>query len=216
LDHDHHRELKVLEAIGEDGRASQRTLSSRLGIALGLTNLYLKRLVRKGYVKCVSVQSNRVRYLLTPRGLSQKTRLTYEYMEHSLRLYRETRRHLGGVLKAVVDQGFRRVAIFGTGEPAELAYMSLKELGLEPVAIFAQESDGQFLGMPIRAIADHGSVTYDLVVVATLDNPQPLVTQLLEAGVAKAKLCTLRPPPSARTAKRSRVTTIALPESLDN
>ena len=83
-----HRELKVLEAIADDERLTQRGLATRLGIALGLTNLYLKRLVRKGYVKCVNVHSNRVLYLITPKGIVEKTRLTYEFMEYSLQVYR--------------------------------------------------------------------------------------------------------------------------------
>ncbi len=77
-----HRNLQALEAIAEDSRITQRTLSSRLGIALGLTNIYLRRLVRKGYIKCVNVQSNRLRYLLTPKGIAEKTRLTYEFMQY--------------------------------------------------------------------------------------------------------------------------------------
>src|SRR5687767_9748398 len=69
------RNLQALEAIAEDDRLTQRSLASKLGIALGLTNIYLKRLVRKGYVKCVNIQSNRLQYLLTPKGITEKTRL---------------------------------------------------------------------------------------------------------------------------------------------
>ena len=51
MDVEEHRDLKLLEAVHEDSRVTQRSLSSKLGIALGLTNIYLKRLVRKGYIK---------------------------------------------------------------------------------------------------------------------------------------------------------------------
>ena len=44
------RELAVLEAIEKDEQITQRSLASALGIALGLANLYLNRLVRKGYI----------------------------------------------------------------------------------------------------------------------------------------------------------------------
>jgi DNA-binding MarR family transcriptional regulator len=184
---------RILSEIDAQPHVSQRSLASRLGIALGLTNLYLKRLVRKGYVKCVNTRPNRVRYLLTPTGLAEKTRLTYEFMEHSLRLYRETRHHLRAVLQAGVSEGCRTVAIYGVGEPAELAYMSLKELGLEPVAVFGPSGEAPFLGMPVRPIEDHRLVAYDLMVVASLQNPAALVSQLVDAGVVEAKVCTLRP-----------------------
>src|SRR5205807_3235936 len=67
MDIEAHRDLKLLEEVEKDSRVTQRGLAHQLGIALGLTNIYLKRLVRKGYIKCVNVQSNRISYLITPR-----------------------------------------------------------------------------------------------------------------------------------------------------
>src|SRR5919106_2307875 len=104
MDIEDRRDLRLLEAVEEDSRVTQRGLASKLGIALGLTNIYLKRLVRKGYVKCVNVQSNRLRYLLTPTGIAEKTRLTYEFMEYSLFLYGQVRQHLRTVLEPAVRQ----------------------------------------------------------------------------------------------------------------
>src|SRR5260221_1013679 len=154
MDIEAHRDLKLLEAVAEDSRVTQRNLATKLGIALGLTNIYLRRLVRKGYIKCVNVQSNRISYLLTPRGITEKARLTYEFMDYSLHLYADVRQHLRRTLRACAEAD-RRVAIFGRGEAAELAYLSLKEAGLEPVAVFDVERGHDFLGMPVRPIADH-------------------------------------------------------------
>jgi len=69
----------LLEAVEQNARVTQRTLSNQLGIALGLTNIYVKRLVRKGCIKVVNVKPNRIAYLLTPRGVAEKARLTYEF-----------------------------------------------------------------------------------------------------------------------------------------
>src|SRR5258708_22982970 len=86
MDIEAHRDLKLLEAVEADSRITQRGLSTQLGIALGLTNIYLKRLVRKGCIKCVNVQSNRITYLLTPPGIAEKLRPTYQFMAFSLHL----------------------------------------------------------------------------------------------------------------------------------
>ena len=51
MDIEARRDLKLLEAVEQDSRVTQRSLAGRLGIALGLTNIYLKRLARKGYIK---------------------------------------------------------------------------------------------------------------------------------------------------------------------
>ena len=71
-----HRDLRLLEAVHEDSQVTQRGLASKLGIALGLANIYLKRMIHKGYIKCVNVQPNRISYLITPRGIAEKARLT--------------------------------------------------------------------------------------------------------------------------------------------
>lgn len=187
------RQLTVLDAVERDRHITQRTLSAKLGIALGLTNIYIKRLIRKGYIKCVSVPPNRWAYYITPQGLAEKSRLTYDYMNYSLRLYREVRQHLSEVLRPCHEDGVERIAVFGTGEAAELAYLSLKEQGLEPVAIFAAQGGGRFLGMPVRGLEECALVAFDRLIVATLESPDPLVTQLMHAGIPSSKLLTLKP-----------------------
>ena len=187
-------ELNLLEALEQDGRVTQRGLAAKLGMALGLTNIYLKRLVRKGYIKCVNVQPNRLRYLITPTGMVEKTRLTYEYMEYSLRLYRETRQRFRAEMTQRLDGQRSRVAIYGTGEAAELAYPCLKELGIEPVAVFDGNVGGEFLGMRVRNVSGHRDIAYDLMVVATMANPEPLLTTLAGHGVPSDRLVLLREP----------------------
>lgn len=187
------RSLRLLEAVAEDRTITQRSLAAKLGVALGLANLYLKRLARKGFIKCVNVQSNRLIYLITPKGISEKTRLTYEFMEYSLSLYKQTRRHLHGALQPQIRSGAKRAAIYGTGEAAELAYLSLKEHGIEPAAIFDGHGGGEFLGMSVRDIADHAQVDFDLLIVATLDDPQSEIDKLTSRGVLRHQLVTVRP-----------------------
>jgi DNA-binding MarR family transcriptional regulator len=193
MDVESRRELTVLDAVARDQHITQRSLAAKLGIALGLTNIYLKRLIRKGYIKCINVQSNRLLYLITPQGIAEKSRLTYEFMDYSLHLYREVRQHLSEVLRPCKDDGHQRIAVFGTGEAAELAYLSLREQGLEPVAIFETEAGGTFLGMPVRGLDECATVPFDRLIVATLDKPDPLVTRLIDAGVPREKLLTLKP-----------------------
>lgn len=192
MDVEERRNLQTLEAIAEDDHLTQRTLANRLGIALGLTNIYLKRLVRKGYVKCVNLQSNRLRYLLTPNGIAEKSRLTYEFMQYSLFLYGQVRQHLYTVLEPYAHDGRTRVAVYGTGEAAELAYLSIAELGLEMVAVFDGGSNGQFLGRPVRHIAQHGEVPFDLLLVATFRYADSIVEDLVRLGVPRERLVTLR------------------------
>ena len=201
MDVEAHRDLRLLEAVHQDGRVTQRGLAGKLGMALGLANVYLKRMVHKGFIKVVNVQPNRITYLVTPRGIAEKARLTYEFMDYSLHLYGEVRQHLRTALQACAEAG-KRVAICGSGEAAELAYLSLKESGLEPVAVFDHEGQREFLGMPVLPITDHARVEFDLIIVATLEPSGRQLQELLDAGVPSEKLFPLRqepvPPPASR------------------
>ena len=192
MDFSRHRDLRLLEAIEQDQRITQRSLARKLDIALGLANVYLKRMIRKGYIKCVSIPSNRLLYLITPKGIAEKTRLSYEFMEYSLELYREARRQLHAVLEPVARDGSKRVAIFGSGEAAELAYLSLKEYGLEPVAILGMADGREFLGFPVQDVKAFPLSKYDLVIVATLEAPASTARELVNLGVPRERLVTLR------------------------
>jgi DNA-binding Lrp family transcriptional regulator len=191
MDVESHRDLRLLEAVQQDSRVTQRSLASQLGIALGLANIYLKRMIRKGYIKVVNVQPNRISYLITPRGIAEKMRLTYEFMDYSLHLYSEVRQHLRAALQDCAAAG-KRVAICGSGEAAELAYLSLKESGLEPVAVFDVNGGHEFLGMHVRSVGEHASVDYDLMIVASLDPSGQMTADVLKAGVPREKLFPLR------------------------
>jgi DNA-binding MarR family transcriptional regulator len=101
------RDLLLLTEVERNGAVTQRSLATKLGVALGLTNLYLKRLARKGYIKITTIPSQRVRYLLTPQGFAEKSRLTYLYMQYSLSRTIEVRARRADavVVVSVVDHG---------------------------------------------------------------------------------------------------------------
>src|SRR5262245_37772362 len=199
MERQHERDLEILTAIEEGGPLTQRALAQRLGVALGLANLYLKRLARKGSIKIVEfprkpAARKRLRYLLTPTGMAEKTRLTYEHMAYSLNLYRRARHALRESLSQLPERGAKRIALFGTGEAAEVAYLTLRELGLEPLGVFAAEAGGQFLGFPVRAVAELSAEDADAVIVATFERPEPALAELSALGLARERIVTLREP----------------------
>src|SRR5207253_10530637 len=111
------RNLEILNAIGEGHPLTQRALAQRLGVALGLTNLYLKRLAKKGFIKITEFPRKpharkRLRYIVTPKGLLEKSRLQYEYMSYSLGIYRRTRQTLREALSHLPGNGAKRVVLY--------------------------------------------------------------------------------------------------------
>lgn len=197
MDQEQRRTLEILTELSGDTPVSQRGLASRVGIALGLINLYLKRLARKGYIKMRAVPPNRVRYYLTPTGFAEKTRLTYAWMEDSLRLYRETRRALKEALAPYARPGGRRLILYGTGEAAELAYLTLRELGLDVVGVVgADGASGSFLGFPIGTPADLVPEGAELILVASFRGVEGMVDALRRLGIPPERILVPIPIPS--------------------
>ena len=187
------RDFEILTELARGEPTTQRGLARKLGIALGLANLYLKRLARKGYIKVTTIPPNRIRYLLTPTGLAEKTHLTYEYMEYSLQLYGQTRRLLREALLPLARQGKRRVAIYGMTEAAELAFLTLREIGLEVTAVIGEDGDRRtFLGIPVRPLSAIAPDGLDLVIVASFAAADEAVTAVTACGIPRDKILTLR------------------------
>ena len=196
MDVEAHRDLRLLEAVHKDSRVTQRGLASKLGIALGLANIYLKRMVHKGFIKVVNVQPNRISYLVTPRGIAEKARLTYEFMDYSLHLYGEVRQHLRDGVAGL--RGGRQAR-------GDLRQRRGRRAGV-PVAegIGARTGGGVRQGQAatissacrVLPIAEHAQVEFDLIIVATLDRSGQQAADLLAAGVPRDKLFPLRQEPA--------------------
>lgn len=127
------RELILLEQIEHDPDISQATLAAQLGVAVGTVNWHLKRLVSKGYVKVKRAQRRKLRYIITPEGIALRARLTINYIETSMRLYRRTRQRVLELLQEVQQSGYDRVCIQGDGDMAEICRLTCLEQGVTVV-----------------------------------------------------------------------------------
>ena len=184
------RDLLLLSELDRNSAATQRTLATKLGVALGLTNLYVKRLARKGYIK-VATPRNRVRYLLTPQGFAEKSRLTYQYMQYSLSYYREMRGRLKDMLSSLEWTKGQRVAICGTGELAELAYLALREMNIDCIGFVDGNTRDTFLACPVSSPDRITAWQLDRVLIADLDQAEAYEEQLVQSGIPREKLLRL-------------------------
>jgi DNA-binding MarR family transcriptional regulator len=184
------RDLQLLNEVEQNAAVTQRSLAGKLGVALGLTNLYLKRLARKGYIKITNIPRHRIKYLLTPQGMAEKSRLTYLYMQYSLSYYRDMRQRLKVVLTGLASTGVKRIVIYGTGELAELAYISLREMNLTLVG-FVDGNQGTFLSYPLWPVETLPNWEFDTVLIADLEEAQKIQARLVRVGVPQEKIATL-------------------------
>ena len=191
---DAHRqyEHQILDAIDGSQSLSQRSLANSLGIALGLTNLLVRRLVRKGWVRVTRIQANRVGYFLTPAGVAEKARLSRLSLQHAIGFYNTARVRIRESLSTVGGPD-TRIVLYGTGDVAEIAYVCLQETSLRLVAVVGETRKRQFFGVPVYAVDNLrdgkvGETPFDRVVVASFEN-QDRPRETLEAlGVAPERV----------------------------
>lgn len=202
---DDYRDLQLLREIASRSSVTQRSLAKRYGLALGLTNFLIRRLITKGYVKIVNLERKRLRYLITPRGLAEKARLSYDYLEYSLYFYREIRAFLTRALSVIAQTPGARIVLYGTSEVAEVACLILQEEGVDLVAVIEDEPDSRrtLVNNPVRPLEALRDLACDWVVVASLRDVDGAVQRLSEIGVPREKILAIASPagePSAPAA----------------
>jgi DNA-binding MarR family transcriptional regulator len=171
-------ELNLLAAIERDSSVTQRSLARDLGIALGLANAYLRRCVRKGLVKMREVPINRYGYYLTPQGFAEKSRLTAEYLAVSLDFFRRARTDCAAVFQHCEAQGWRRLALYGAGELAEIATLGAGESAVAVVCVIDPDKAGRHCaGLPVladlaAAREAAGEAGLDAVILTDMRAPQ--------------------------------------------
>jgi DNA-binding MarR family transcriptional regulator len=125
------RDLSLLEQIEHNPDVTQASLANQLGVAVGTVNWHLKRLVAKGYVKVKRAERRKLRYIITSEGIALRARLTVDYIEQSMLLYRSVRNRVREHLGEVKSAGFDSVNIQGEGDIADICRLTCLEQGVK-------------------------------------------------------------------------------------
>lgn len=164
--------LGLLESVERDGGTSQRRLAAELGIALGLVNAYLRRCVKKGLVKVAHAPARRYAYYLTPQGFAEKSRLTVEYLSYSFSFFRSARADCAAALAQASARGWRRVALAGVSDLAEISTICALESGVMIAAVVDPAADvPSFIGLPVVATFADVPEPCDAVLLTDLKDP---------------------------------------------
>jgi DNA-binding MarR family transcriptional regulator len=160
--------LRMLEAFEENPSQTQRDLSKKLKISLGMVNAFTKRLAKKGFFKVRTIPKGRVQYIITPNGIAEKTRLTYQYILYSIQYYKSMRDKLKNILNTLSNQEKKRVFFYGISELAEIAYITLQETDIKLIGVIDDNMRGQkFMGLRIEGTDRLKTTSTNEVVIIT-------------------------------------------------
>ncbi len=188
--------LQILDELSNNSHITQRDLSKRLGVALGLVNRYVKRLIKKGYVEASKVERNRLHYLITPKGIKEKSTLTYNHLQRAYNIFKDLKERSTMCFKQLASDGAKRIVFYGTSEVAEVAFLSLHTAGLTLVGVvdgnLAREESSApraFCGYPVSSIESLKDITYDKVIIVQLDYEKDIQRALATQGIPEEKIC---------------------------
>lgn len=194
---DSYKSLQLLDEISKGESLSQRDISKKLNIALGLVNSYLKNLVSKGYVTIKTIPAKRYAYYLTPKGFSEKTRLTYQLLQDYTNIYREARRDFQKLFHDLSLSGAKKVVFAGIDEVAEIAYLSLQEVDIELAGAFDDAKKGsKFFKTIVLPFHEIHSMDYDRVILSAFLRRDEVYQRLLENRVSEDNILAIYDIPS--------------------
>jgi DNA-binding MarR family transcriptional regulator len=176
-------ELDILRHVERTPRLNNRMAAKKLGVSVKLAHQVLKRMVKKGLLHVAEINSRRWEYFLTPKGIAEKTRLTVEFLDFSMRFYREARRRSAELCRELAEAGKTDVAFLGAGELAEIVYLGVQEWGLELAAVFDDNGPERFMNMPVQLVDELAGSKTDAVIVCLYDVREPMGRHYLPSEV---------------------------------
>ena len=182
LDHEERITLNLLDVVEENSAITQRSLAAELGVALGLTNTYLKRCAKKGFIKVQQVPSNRYAYYLTPHGFAEKSRLTAEYLKQSFNFFRLAKSQSSDLLQQCADRGWSRIALTGKSDLTEITILSATERQIELAGIIdgdAAKTTSIYMNLPVVSkLSELG--TLNALIVTNMEKPQKTFNEAVQ------------------------------------
>jgi len=185
LDRNDLYKYEILSQFEKAPGTSNRIMTAKLGCSIKLAHGLIADLIHRGYVSVLKHNSRRWDYLLTPAGIAEKARLTAEFLDFTFRFYHEARKRSSQVCSDISRTGRRDVALLGSGQLAEIAYLGIKEWGLELLEVYDLAGGGKFLGFETRDACQLGGSRADFIVVCLFDVARPMSEGYLPSGVPR-------------------------------
>ena len=162
--------LHILSDISNGIFHSQRKISRQLGISVGLANLYIKRCMKKGWIKLQTVPKRRYIYYLTPKGFIEKSKLTAEYLSSSFSLYRNMRKDCLKILTKCKKEN-NKIVLYSGSELSEVFILTAKEINLEFYGIVIPNSNlKNFFGIKVFPKVSKNSVKIETIILCDIQN----------------------------------------------
>jgi DNA-binding MarR family transcriptional regulator len=181
--------LLLLEAIGEEDHLSQRELARKLNISLGLVNTFINKLLTQGIFKTFKLPKNRSRYILSPKGIAEKAKLTRKYLKYSIGYYQEVKRRVAGLLSMLAESEKIKIIFYGAGDLCEIACIIIGENNKGNATIIDDKKSGRTIcGHEIHKETKLEDTSFDALIIMDYENNSSIRSYLIDKGIPAHKI----------------------------
>ncbi len=121
------REFELINVIGAEMGSNQRSLSRCLSLSLGTTNILIRRLISKGYIRIRQLNKRKVEYILTPKGFAEKYNKSIKYTLKTINSIELIKGRLKEILQSLYDKNIKKFYIHGESGLVSLVEIAFKE-----------------------------------------------------------------------------------------
>lgn len=121
------REFELINIIGPKLASNQRDISHQLNLSLGMTNMLIRRLVTKGYIRISQLDKKKVEYILTSKGFTEKMQKSIKYTMKTISSIGQVKRRVQALVSGFHDKGVRKFYMLGESDLCGIIEMSLWE-----------------------------------------------------------------------------------------
>jgi len=165
------RELNLLQELERNPIISQRELSHKFGIALGVTNACLKRMARRGWIRMMNQNRRKIGYFLTPKGFTEKAKLTLHLISWTVQHYSTLKDIIGERLLEMEKKGVERIVFYGVSDEMEIAYVTLQGSNLKLAGIVEDQermNRKEIFGFELMEVKQVETLQPDAVLITSL------------------------------------------------
>jgi len=175
------RELNLLQELEKNPIISQRELSNKFGIALGVTNACLKRMARRGWIRIMGFNHRKIGYYLTPKGFAEKAKLTLHLISWTVQHYSALKDIIGRKFLEMQNSGIERIVFYGVSDEMEVAYITLQGVNLKLVGIVEDKekmNQEEVFGFEVKDIGEIETLKPDAVLITSLSGQDERMERL--------------------------------------
>lgn len=148
------KEIELIELLGRKPTASQRSLASEVRISLGMVNLFLRKLAKKGLVTIQKVNQRDLEYILTADGLKARAGYNLRHLESNLNYFIRAKQMVTNKICELREQGYTRLYLLAKGEWSEIGFIAAANLELNFAGFVGTIAGSRFLGQPVFTVEE--------------------------------------------------------------